>query len=111
MRIKPRILVIDDEAIVCKSCKKILATEDYEVESTTSPKGGHREGRPRGNYDLVLSDIKMPGSLGHGRAAHHQGEIPWDVRDNDFRLLDPCSPRWTPMKSGAFGLRAETVHS
>jgi DNA-binding NtrC family response regulator len=52
-------LVIDDEQIVLDSVSKILREEDYSVDSTLSG----REGRDRAiqeNYDIVLTDIRMP---------------------------------------------------
>jgi len=59
MRSKPRIFVIDDEITVCKSCQKILVLEGYEVEYTTDPKSGLKKA-VSGEYDLVISDVKMP---------------------------------------------------
>jgi DNA-binding NtrC family response regulator len=52
-------LVIDDEQIVLDSVSKILREEDYSVDSTLSG----REGRDKAiqeNYDIVLTDIRMP---------------------------------------------------
>ena len=54
-----RILVIDDEEIVLRSCQRILAGDAYAVDVA----GDSREGLRRaddGNYDLILLDIKMP---------------------------------------------------
>jgi len=53
-----KILVIDDERTVCKSCEKILK-EKYDVIITLSG----REGLDRllqEDFDLVLVDLKMP---------------------------------------------------
>jgi DNA-binding NtrC family response regulator len=100
MRIKPRILVIDDEAIVCKSCKKILATEDYEVESTTSPKEGI-EKAATGNYDLVLSDIKMPEVSGMDVLRIIKEKSPWTcvIMISGYSTVQSAVDA---MKSGAF---------
>jgi DNA-binding NtrC family response regulator len=52
-------LVIDDEQIVLDSVSKILREEDYTVDITLSG----REGRDKAiqeNYDIVLTDIRMP---------------------------------------------------
>ncbi len=54
-----RILVVDDEPIVCKSCVRVLSPEGYSV--TTTLKG--REGIERGltdEFDVVVIDLKMP---------------------------------------------------
>jgi len=56
---KQKILVIDDEQIVLDSVKKILEAEDFEVDPAISS----REGLDRAmnqDYDLVLTDIRMP---------------------------------------------------
>jgi DNA-binding NtrC family response regulator len=55
-----RILVVDDEAIACQSCARILGDEGYTVHTTHS---GH-EGleRIRDNpYDILILDLMMPG--------------------------------------------------
>ncbi len=54
----PRILVVDDELSVCKSCEKILGREGYQVRSVLS--GNHAlallEQEP---FDIVFTDLKM----------------------------------------------------
>ncbi|MBL0090468.1 MAG: sigma-54-dependent Fis family transcriptional regulator [Ideonella sp.] len=55
-----RILVIDDEEIVLRSCQRILG----DGERTVDVAQDSREGLERveaGGYDLVILDIKMPG--------------------------------------------------
>jgi DNA-binding NtrC family response regulator len=54
-----RILVIDDEAIVCRNCKRMLADEGYEVETTVSGLEA-LEILKREDFDIVLVDLKMP---------------------------------------------------
>jgi len=54
-----RILVIDDEAVVCASCKRILSESGYEVRCQQNPREGLRDA-VSGNYDLILLDIVMP---------------------------------------------------
>jgi len=54
-----KILVIDDEEIVGKSCSRILSPEGYQVEYETNPKKGLAKVES-GNYDLVLLDLRMP---------------------------------------------------
>jgi len=56
---KMRALVVDDEQVVLDSVGKILADENYEVDVTLSG----REGIDRAvkeNYDILLTDIRMP---------------------------------------------------
>ncbi len=55
-----RILVIDDEQVVCQSCFRILSEEGYAVETTCN---GH-EGLTKAEqmpYDILIVDLKMPG--------------------------------------------------
>ena len=54
-----KILVIDDEEVVGKSCTRILEPAGYQVEYETSPKKG-LEKVESGAYDLVLLDLRMP---------------------------------------------------
>ncbi len=60
MASSPRILVIDDEPIVCESCQRILEDEGLEVETALS--GAEAFGKMRENpFDIVITDLKMPG--------------------------------------------------
>ncbi len=54
-----RILVVDDEPIVCKSCVKVLAPEGYSVSTTQSGRDGIEKGAS-GDFDVVVVDLKMP---------------------------------------------------
>jgi DNA-binding NtrC family response regulator len=56
----PRILVIDDEMIVCESCKRILEEEGYEVETALSGKEAFDKMKTS-PFDIVITDLKMPG--------------------------------------------------
>ena len=56
----PRILVVDDEMIVCESCQRILDEEGYEVEVTLSGKEAF-EKMKEDPFDIVITDLKMPG--------------------------------------------------
>ena len=55
----PRILVIDDEMIVCESCKRILEEDGYEVETALSGKEAFAKMREN-PFDIVITDLKMP---------------------------------------------------
>ena len=54
-----RALVIDDEQIVLDSVKKILQEEKYEVEVTLNGREGVQKAI-QNDYDIVLTDIRMP---------------------------------------------------
>lgn len=56
----PRILVVDDEMIVCESCKRILEEEGYEVETALSGKEAFDQMKAA-PFDIVITDLKMPG--------------------------------------------------
>lgn len=56
---KFKALVVDDEKIVCEAVKAILETEDIEVFTLTSSLQAV-ENIKRNNYDLIISDVKMP---------------------------------------------------
>jgi DNA-binding NtrC family response regulator len=56
---KARVLVIDDDQIVLDSISQILTDENYDVDVTL--RGGEGLERAiREDYDLVLTDIRMP---------------------------------------------------
>jgi DNA-binding NtrC family response regulator len=56
---KGRILIVDDEEIVLRSCLRILRGEDYEID--TASDGLSALGMVNENaYDVLILDIKMP---------------------------------------------------
>ncbi len=56
---KGRILLVDDEEIVLRSCQRILAGDDYEVDAARD--GLEALGLVNQNhYDVLILDIKMP---------------------------------------------------
>jgi DNA-binding NtrC family response regulator len=70
-----RILVVDDEMIVCESCKRILEEEGYEVEAALS--GMEAFGKMKENpFDIVITDLKMPGIDGMGVLRTFRKEYP-----------------------------------
>lgn len=54
-----RILVVDDEPIVVKSCERILSPEGYSLDTALNGKEAIAKLSQNG-YDLVITDIKMP---------------------------------------------------
>ncbi len=59
----PRILVVDDEMIVCESCQRILEEEGYEVETALSGREAFDKMKAH-PFDIVITDLKMPGISG-----------------------------------------------
>ena len=57
-----KVLVIDDEAVIGLSCRRILCPEGYEVETCQDPLAG-LERALSGDFDMLLVDLVMP-SLG-----------------------------------------------
>ena len=55
-----KILFIDDEDIVLRSCRRIFQGEDVDIETATSGDEGLAKARV-GSYDIVITDLKMPG--------------------------------------------------
>lgn len=53
-----KIIVIDDEKIVCDMAKKILENEGYQVETFTDSQMG-LERIQNEQFDLVITDLKM----------------------------------------------------
>jgi two-component system, NtrC family, response regulator AtoC len=55
-----RILAVDDDAVACQLLVEILSDEGYRVESAA---GGREavEQLEKGFYDLIITDLKMPG--------------------------------------------------
>ncbi|MBI4837785.1 MAG: NAD(P)H-dependent oxidoreductase subunit E [Nitrospirae bacterium] len=57
------VLVVDDELVVIKSCERILTAEGYNVDSASGGAEALRK-TEKTSYDLVLTDLKMPGMDG-----------------------------------------------
>jgi two-component system NtrC family response regulator len=54
----PRVLVVDDEPSICRSCEKILVREGYEVKTALNGTLA-LDLLARESFDLVLTDLKM----------------------------------------------------
>ena len=54
-----KILVVDDDSIVIKSCRRILEAEGFEV-STVPGADQALEAIKNSDFDLLLIDVKMP---------------------------------------------------
>ena len=58
-----KILLVDDEAAVCRTCTKVLAADGHEVSSV--PNGDEALDRIENDrFDVAVLDLKMPGSGG-----------------------------------------------
>jgi len=60
---KIKILVVDDEQGLCSGIQEVLQREGYLVDAATDPVIGLKTAK-EGLYNLVISDIKMPGLSG-----------------------------------------------
>jgi len=59
-----KLLIIDDEDIVLKSCKKILSKrDDLQIDTASSGQEG-LDRTDNEEYDIVITDLKMPGISG-----------------------------------------------
>jgi CheY-like chemotaxis protein len=63
-----RILVVDDEDVVCDTIKLVLALDQHEVTTSNSSREG-LSAFQRGQFDLVITDYQMPGLSGDKLAA------------------------------------------
>ncbi|MCX8160973.1 MAG: response regulator [Candidatus Saccharicenans sp.] len=57
---QPRILFIDDEEIVLRSCRRIFAGSGYEIDTALSGEEGLSKALNQ-DFDIVVTDLKMPG--------------------------------------------------
>jgi len=60
---KRKILVVDDEINVCKSLQKAIISEDYDVDTALSGEEAIKKDEKK-HYDLVITDLMMPGISG-----------------------------------------------
>jgi K+-sensing histidine kinase KdpD len=61
--VKERIIVIDDERRICESLTTLLSDSGYDVKAFQNSEEASREIK-KGRFDLIISDIKMPGMSG-----------------------------------------------
>jgi len=60
---KKRILVVDDEATVCKSIRQALLCEEYDIEIALSGEEALRMAENK-DYEVMVVDLMMPGLNG-----------------------------------------------
>jgi DNA-binding NtrC family response regulator len=63
MRLPAKILVVDDEAVVCRSCSRVLAEDGYDVIAVFTGEDALRR-LEEDCFDVALVDLKIPGSGG-----------------------------------------------
>jgi PAS domain S-box-containing protein len=74
---RARILVVDDEPMMCRALARMLGSE-HETVSTTDPRDAVRRIESGERFDLVLSDVAMSGMSGidlYGRLAKTSPEL------------------------------------
>ena len=95
-----RILVVDDEMIVCESCKRILEEDGYEVVTALSGIEAF-EKMQENPFDIVLTDLKMPGIDGMEVLRTLRKEYP-DIIIIMITGYSTVETAVEAMKSGAF---------
>ena len=96
---KGKILVLDDEKIVLDSVTRILDDENYRVE--TCRKGEHAvEKLKEGGFDILITDLKMPGMDGL-QAMEAMLEIDPDLSVIMFTAYSTVDSAVKAMKLGA----------
>ncbi|MDA8138663.1 MAG: response regulator [Desulfobacteraceae bacterium] len=91
----PNVLVIDDERMICDLIKQALGRLDISVDTAENAMGGIHQFE-NGDYDLVITDVRMPGVDGH-TVVHHIRKskrdktpvigvsgTPWLLQNGDF---------------------------
>lgn len=76
MNTKPQVLVIDDDAVVGRSFDRVLSRKGYEVSTALTGEEGLKN-IDATEYDVVFTDIKMPGIDGLEVAERIKAKCPW----------------------------------
>jgi CheY-like chemotaxis protein len=76
MNAKPQVLVIDDDAVVGRSFERVLSGKGYEVSTALNGEDALHtmEGK---DFDVVFTDIKMPGIDGLEVTERIKAKCPW----------------------------------
>ena len=54
-----KLLVVDDEEVVCQACRRIFSRQGFQVETNTDARQGLVKATEN-DYAIILLDIKMP---------------------------------------------------
>jgi DNA-binding NtrC family response regulator len=76
MNTKPQVLVIDDDAVVGRSFERVLAGKGYEVSTALSGEDALHTMESK-EFDVVFTDIKMPGMDGLEVTERIKAKCPW----------------------------------
>ncbi len=95
-----RILVVDDEEIVIKSCLRIFSGDDYQVDAVSDGREALRK-IEEDPYDIVILDIMMP-NIGGLEVLHRIKEGHPDVDVIMITGLSQIDTAVQAMKLGAF---------
>jgi len=72
----PRVLVVDDDPVIGKSFERVLSGKGYAVITASDGEEALRKLKHE-NYDVVFTDIKMPGMDGLEVAEQIKASQPW----------------------------------
>lgn len=72
---RQRILVVDDDRLICWSLRELFSNEGYEVHAVETGEDAVREAE-RSSFDLIITDLKLPGING------------WDVLSR-IKVIEP----------------------
>jgi CheY-like chemotaxis protein len=76
MNAKRHVLVIDDDAVVGRSFDRVLSDKGYEVDTARNGEEGLQDIESQ-DYDVIFTDIKMPGMDGLEVAERIKARCPW----------------------------------
>jgi CheY-like chemotaxis protein len=76
MRTIPQVLVIDDDEVVGRSFERVLTEKGYEVDMALTGEEGLKD-MDTTDYDVVFTDIRMPGMDGIEVAERIKAKCPW----------------------------------
>ncbi len=76
MNNKPQVLVIDDDAVVGRSFHRVLSGKGYEVSTALSGEDALHTMENK-EFDVVFTDIKMPGMDGLEVTERIKAKCPW----------------------------------
>jgi len=76
MNTRPQVLVIDDDAVVGRSFDRVLSGKGYEVSTALSGEDALHTMENK-DFDLVFTDIKMPGMDGLEVTERIKAKCPW----------------------------------
>jgi PAS domain S-box-containing protein len=96
-----RVLFIDDEAVLCRSVSSLLERLGYSVTARTDPSEAVElfKKAPQ-NYDVVLTDLTMPGMTGVDVAREIQRLAP----EKPVLMMSGFHSTWTPEALRALGV-------